>query len=364
MRRDSANVVEDLIVNRNESVLGAILGCAVGDAIGLPYEGISRRRGVRLLGEPDRHRFLFGKGMVSDDTQHTWMIGQALCEQPSDPDRFACAFARRLRWWLLSIPPGVGLATLRATLKLWMGISPSSSGVFSAGNGPAMRVAILGAAIDDRSLLRQYVAASTRVTHTDPKAFEGAMAIALAAWCARRGIVEPSAFIECWRNLPDFTPSDEFSGLIGQVETQIATQISVPQFALLLGCANGVSGYVFRTVPVALFAWLRHPHDFHSVVTELIRCGGDTDSTAAIGGAIAGAGLGPAGLDKDWVIGIWDLTKSPARTTALAAAITDAMESGVATKPPRTSLFFDLISNGLFLLAVMVHVLRRALPPY
>ena len=86
-------------MNHAEAILGSILGCAVGDAIGLPYEALPKRRGVRLLGEPDRHRFLFGRGMVSDDTEHTWMAGQALCEHPADPDGFARAFARRLRWW-------------------------------------------------------------------------------------------------------------------------------------------------------------------------------------------------------------------------------------------------------------------------
>ena len=62
-----------------DAVAGAILGCAVGDAIGLPYEGLSKRRGVRLLREPDRHRFISGRGMVSDDTEHTCMVAQALC---------------------------------------------------------------------------------------------------------------------------------------------------------------------------------------------------------------------------------------------------------------------------------------------
>src|SRR5437667_2801315 len=92
---------------QSEAVLGAILGCAVGDAIGLPYEGLSKRRGVRLFGAPDRHRFLFGRGMVSDDTEHTCMVAQALCESPANPDGFARAFARRLRWWLLGVPAGI-----------------------------------------------------------------------------------------------------------------------------------------------------------------------------------------------------------------------------------------------------------------
>jgi ADP-ribosyl-[dinitrogen reductase] hydrolase len=133
------------------------LGCAVGDAIGLPYEGLSKRRGVRLLGEPDRMRFIFRHGMVSDDTEHTCMVAQSICEFPHNADLFAKSLAHRLRWWLVGLPAGIGFATLRATIKLWFGISPKRSGVFSAGNGPAMRSAILGAAIDDLEIMEQFV---------------------------------------------------------------------------------------------------------------------------------------------------------------------------------------------------------------
>jgi hypothetical protein len=70
-----------------------------------------------------------------------------------------------MRWWLVGLPAGIGSATLRATLKLWLGFSPSRSGVFSAGNGPAMRSPVLGTAIDDIETLRKFVRASTRITH-------------------------------------------------------------------------------------------------------------------------------------------------------------------------------------------------------
>ena len=46
---------------QTDAIAGAILACAVGDAIGLPYEGLSRHRGIRLMGEPDRQRFIFGR---------------------------------------------------------------------------------------------------------------------------------------------------------------------------------------------------------------------------------------------------------------------------------------------------------------
>ncbi|GMQ74851.1 MAG: hypothetical protein BMS9Abin01_0091 [Gammaproteobacteria bacterium] len=165
----------------------ALLGTAVGDAIGLPYEGLSRRRAARLLGAPDRHRLLFGRGMVSDDAEQTCLVAQALIVAGGNHEIFLKRLARGLRLWMLGLPAGVGFATLRACLKLWLGVSPKRSGVFSAGSGPAMRSAILGAAVHDRDELVTLVRLSTRITHTDPKAEYGALAVALAARLARDG---------------------------------------------------------------------------------------------------------------------------------------------------------------------------------
>ena len=46
------------------------------------------------------------------------MAAQALCEHPDDPQRFARALCRRLRWWLLGLPAGIGSATLLFTNRL------------------------------------------------------------------------------------------------------------------------------------------------------------------------------------------------------------------------------------------------------
>ena len=78
-------------------IVGCLLGTAVGDALGLPYEGVSRRRLNRLLGSPDRHRFMLGRGMVSDDTEHTCIVAQSLITSNFDIDIFTKDFARRLR---------------------------------------------------------------------------------------------------------------------------------------------------------------------------------------------------------------------------------------------------------------------------
>ena len=108
-----------------------------------------------------------------------------------------------MRWWLLGLPPGIGLATLKSILKLWVGFGPSSSGVFSAGNGPAMRAAPIGAFFwDDPSKIDDYIRISTRMTHTDPKAEVGAKFVAyLAAWIIRDNLttIPPKEhFLRVW----------------------------------------------------------------------------------------------------------------------------------------------------------------------
>ena len=82
------------------AILGCLIGTAVGDAPGLPYEGISPRRAFKMLGPPTRFRFLFGRGMVSDDTEHTVLVAESLIESGGEAALVEKAFARRLnRMW-------------------------------------------------------------------------------------------------------------------------------------------------------------------------------------------------------------------------------------------------------------------------
>src|SRR3954469_1620754 len=171
-------------------------GMAVGDALGLPHEGLSPRRARRLFPDVDRYHFLFGRGMASDDTEHACMTAQALLASGGDPGRFARSLAWRLRWGLLGAPAGAGKATLQSTLKLWLGWGAAGSGVWSAGNGPAMRSPVLGVAFGHHpGGLGELVRVCPRVSPRDPKAEYGAFAAALAAAHASRHRADPDAFL-------------------------------------------------------------------------------------------------------------------------------------------------------------------------
>jgi ADP-ribosyl-[dinitrogen reductase] hydrolase len=348
----------------SDRIAGVLLGTAVGDALGLPREGLSRRRAERLFGPPPlTHRFLFGCGMVSDDTEHACMTAQALLRHPRDPDAFARSLAWRLRFWLLGLPAGIGSATLRGIFKLWLGFPPSRSGVWSAGNGPAMRSAVLGVCVgEDLDRLRAYVRASTRLTHSDPRAERGALLIALAAHYGSQKRSEAFLGVEFLHiartALPD--ADERLQDLLARIETHLARGDSIAQFADALKLQRGVSGYIYHTVPVAIYAWLRWPGEFRRPVEEVIALGGDADTTGAITGALAGATCGVTAIPLEWLEGIREWPRSVAWICNLADCL--ASPSVHRSAP----LFWPalLLRNALFFILVLLHAFRRLLPPY
>ncbi|HEV2988506.1 MAG TPA: ADP-ribosylglycohydrolase family protein [Candidatus Angelobacter sp.] len=355
----------DKVREKRRSIVGCLLGCAVGDALGLPYEALSRKRQLKLYPEISGHRFIFGRGMISDDTEHICMAAQALIVSAGDPEQFSTSFTRRLRWWLLSLPPAIGFATLRAIFKLWIGFPSNKSGVFSAGNGPAMRSAILGVCYgNDSARLRKLVKACTQVTHTDPKAEWAALAVAIAAHVASSGPT-PEHFLQTFRNAlgDDVQDAAEFLDLLDRAARSATRGESTQSFAESLGLGAKVSGYSFHSVPVALHTWLRHPNDF-SAVLNAIRCGGDTDTVAAIAGAIIGARVGKEGIPQQWLEEMWEWP----RTMAWIEQVGSRLAEVCATGTPQSAVplpVWALLPRSIGFTAIMLaHGIRRLLPPY
>lgn len=354
--------------SREDAIAGSLLGLAVGDALGLPLERLTPQRARKVFGEIENdfglHLF-FGRGLVSDDTEHAVLTLESFVAAQGDDSRFEVELSQRLKRWFLLLPPGTGMATAKACLKLLTGVPPSRAGVFSAGNGPAMRAPILGVLATDDTQLRALVRTSSRLTHTDSKAEIGALAIALAARDAStRETISPQDFIqrvaaflenECHRE-----SKDEFLLLLEKVVESLGRNESTPSFAASLGLNYGVSGYIYHTVPVCLHAWLGHQHDFREAILKVLRCGGDADSTAAIVGGIVGAQAGKDGIPSDWLDKIieWPRSVSWMKQAAQTAS------SGRLIKTPLWFYPVTFVRNLLLLVIVLSHGFRRLLPPY
>jgi ADP-ribosylglycohydrolase len=303
-------------------------------------------------------RLVFGSGMVSDDTEHTFMVAGCLAAHPDDVVKFDRALAWKLRGWFASLPAGTGMATAKACIRLWLCFGSKRSGVFSAGNGPAMRSAIIGVYFNDSpSKRREFVRAATRITHTDPKAEVAAQAVAeCAAWASGDRSVSQN---ELLRELRGLSVEPEWLRAFDLIGQHLEISSPVRDFAGAMNLSGGVTGYAFHTVPVAVYSWFRHPSNFREALVSVLDCGGDTDTVGAITGALAGATLGCAAIPQDWQGGIidWPLSLPVLRRAAGVLA-------GDGGRFPFIFWPLSLTRNLLFLLMVLAHGFRRLFPPY
>lgn len=338
----------------NRTVLKAcFLGGALGDSVGLPSEGMNARRIARLRPGLLRQSLVFGKGMVSDDTEHAVMTLLSLMDHDGDSQKFASALACRLRWWLASVPAGIGLATARSLVKLWLGFKPAHSGVFSAGNGPLMRAPVIGVWFaEDDSKRNEFVGASTLITHRDPRATEAARMVAHAVALVATGTWTDDEILE---HLQTDIESDDLRNRFRKLTESLHAGESVEAFANSISKRPGfVSGFAPETACVAIYAWLRHRGDFRTTIESVVKAGGDTDTVGFVAGSIAGAECGPDGLARDWLEYL--------RDWPIHAGFIERITAGDKSRYPNWPLSF--IRNMGFLLIVLTHGFRRLFPPY
>ena len=198
-----------------QKIYGSMMGTALGDSIGLPFEALSRQKIERKNPKFVSQSLFFGKGMFSDDTEQTVAVAQTLIESYDDLELFQKGMRRRLQLWLLALPAGVGFATMKAIVKSFF---VQKSGVFSAGNGPAMRSALLGLCFgDDNEKLKSFVQVNTSLTHTDLKAYYGSLAVAKATYLSSTN-QQDKFFAEMRALIED----EEFRAILQSVEENLS----------------------------------------------------------------------------------------------------------------------------------------------
>lgn len=342
-------------MNRREKYAGILWGTAVGDSLGLPAEGMSRADIVKRGWYNNwKQRLVLGRGMLSDDTEHTLIVVECLTAHPNDVHEFQRALAKKMRWWLLALPAGVGFATARALLKLWIGFPSSRSGVFSAGNGPAMRSAIIGAYFSESpDRIESYVRASTELTHTDPKALVGALAVAYIA-------ATPNNISRCWQALEELVQieSTVWPNILDKLKIALAENWSMNDYLNELQIGNGVTGYVYHTVPIVLLAWFKwydSVNMYQVTMTEVLNCGGDTDTAGAIVGAISGAKVGSLNIPREWRSSLADWPRG-------ASLIDDHVSALVKNEPATSPRWISCFARNLcFLVIILFHGFLRLL---
>lgn len=275
---------------------GALLGAAVGDALGAPFEG----SGGGTL--PETVRLM----AYTDDTHMTLATARSLLAcRGFDSAHLAKTFAEHYEaepWRGYGPgPPRIfsllrrGVPWEQASLEIYPG--------GSFGNGGAMRVVPVAlVAGPDLEAVDRWARESARITHAHELGMDGA---ALQA-CAVASLVHGPTDAPLRRErlllaLRHRARTDVFREALDRV-AGLPRDLDAFQVASTLGCGIEAA----RSVPTALYAFLRSPEDFEVVVSFAIALGGDTDTIASMAGALCGAHLGEEAIPKRWLEALED----------------------------------------------------------
>lgn len=269
-----------------------LVGQAIGDALGMPFETQSMFSSSLLIwdgsyGSSNFHKL--GPGQWTDDTMMAKLVAESLVANRGF--RPADVAQRYLQWYKSGDHRGMGKTTKEALAKLDRGVPWAASGIVaSEGNGTAMRAIPIGCFFRNRpNLLAEACGKDAGITHLSLEAISGSLAIANAAAhlsMRRYSLAELPRVI--MGQLPE---SSRIREKLQTLVDAIDRNQSVSDFLL----ANGTGAHVVQTVPAAIGA-LVLTTSFKDAVEASIRAGGDTDTTAAIAGGLAGIWYGREGI--------------------------------------------------------------------
>jgi len=273
-----------------DRAIGALLGLAVGDAIGTTLEFRSRDTYEPVTDMVGGGPFGLKVGEWTDDTAMALALADSL-EDRDDLDEQEL-LGRFVNWWQLGVYSCTGECfdlgrTTRQALLRWQSTKESHCGSTdprSAGNGSLMRLAPVAIRFwNDRKKLRDVAGRQSKTTHAAPEAVDACIAFADVLADA----IEGRSKSEVLRSR-----SESYAGAIGMVMS--AQWKEKPRTAIRS------TGYVAHSLEAALWCVDRNANYRNAVLTAA-NLGEDADTTAAITGQLAGALYGASGIPENWV---------------------------------------------------------------
>jgi len=290
----------------NHQVQSALLGVAIGDALGVPFEFRSRSS---LLESPVRDMTGYGTydlppGTWSDDSSLTFCLAESLTHgfDLNDISNRFVQWYRKAYWSADGDVFDIGIATRKALQNIEAGVSPVMAGgadEMSNGNGSLMRILPLAFfTIDmDRKDRMEIVSQVSSITHRHPRSIFACIYFIELAVRMLRGMRVDDAYAETNGSLKSLIereslldPSEliHFSGILsGELWNRGIETISS-------------SGYVIDTLEAAIWCLL-HTQSFEEAVLKAVNLGEDSDTTGAVVGGLAGIAYGEDEIPQHWL---------------------------------------------------------------
>ena len=277
-----------------DRVVGSVLGLALGDALGAPFEFLRARNVPSPLPALERPWLGRPPGSTTDDTAMARNLVRSLVARQG----FVAEdlLARHLEWFR-SDPPDVGTLVGRVLRRVERGEDAAATAhaiwsergpEVSAGNGSVMYCAPLGVAYANRpGDLHELAPTLSALTHYDGRCRTACLAVTLGVAALVRGEAPEDAARTALTTVEDLDGGEELEFLVEAAGSSRA--IDGPD-----------QGFCLFTAGVA-FQALVNGGDAETELRRVVSLGGDADTNAAVAGALLGARDGVGSLPKAWL---------------------------------------------------------------
>jgi ADP-ribosylglycohydrolase len=297
----------------SSKILDAFFGFAVGDALGVPVEFMSREN---LKMNPVLEMKEFGThyqpmGTWSDDSSLAFCLAESLCKGYNLND-IAQNF---VNWYdkALWTPHGrvfdIGIATSHAIRRLKNNASPLHSGGFDEsdnGNGSLMRILPLIFYLKDLDISQRFqtVKEVSGITHAHIRSVIACFIYTEYALLLLQGKDKTQSFKELQKNIIDFLKennihSNEIKKFHRLLEIPIDNHSLIPIYQYPENQIHS-SGYVLHTLEASFWCFLT-TNNYVEAVLKAVNLGEDTDTTACVTGGLAGLYYGSQQIPQKWL---------------------------------------------------------------
>lgn len=289
-----------------ESIHAALLGVAVGDALGVPYEFNSRslmreNRCTGMIGHGTHNQ---PAGTWSDDSSLTFCLAEALTAEVFDLGIVGRNFVRWMNdgyWTARGAVFDVGITTAEAIRRLEDGVPAEASGSFSVdsnGNGSLMRILplvfqIQNLPVEERFSWTRQVSA---ITHGHIRSVIACFYYLEFARLLLDGIDKFEAYRQLQKVIPPFLSSVG----VNESEIQHFNRLLERTISVLPEDEIQSSGYVVHTLEASIWCLLT-TDSFKDAVLTAVNLGDDTDTTAAVTGGLAGLIYRVEAIPSEWL---------------------------------------------------------------
>lgn len=283
----------------------AVLGMAIGDALGVPVEFMRRdalkKNPVKIMREYGTHQQ--PKGTWSDDSTMAFCLLETLAEN-YDLQNLANHFInwyRHAYWTPHGTVFDMGNSTRQAIRRLEEGIEPTQAGgqtFDSNGNGSLMRILPLLFYIKDKPLEERW-----QITQDVSSLTHGHFVACFACFIYleyARLLLEGLDKFQAYTNMQNAINTFALQQAFDATHLALFDRVLSQSIDKLPETSIKSDGYVLHTLEASLWCLLNY-HDYSSTVLASVNLGKDTDTTATVTGGLAGILYGEEGIPMMWM---------------------------------------------------------------